>query len=137
MSCSICLDVFDCVNQNKVPKILPCQHTYCVECLRTLMHCSNDHSFNCPQCKFKVENVADVGLLPTSRIVQNLLVNDSFNYQGYASCPGCRQIRNLEVCFECNLPLCQQVCFFFSLYFCRKIYSYFTKTNFEVYRQTF
>ena len=50
----------------------------------------------------------DASDLPTSRIVLTLLEKESLNYQGYASCPCCRQIRNLEVCFECNLPLCAQ-----------------------------
>jgi predicted DNA-binding protein YlxM (UPF0122 family) len=104
----VCFDVFDSVNQSKLPKILPCQHTYCVECIKNLIHCSSERSFNCPQCKYKIDNVNDASSLPTSRIVLTLLEKESLNYQGYASCPSCRQIRNLEVCFECNLPLCNQ-----------------------------
>ena len=73
------------------------------------MHCSNELGiFNCPQCKFKVEDLKDAAELPTNRMVLALLEKDSLVYQGYACCPGCRQIRNLEVCFECNLPLCVQ-----------------------------
>ncbi len=110
VSCPVCYDVFDSVKENKLPKILPCQHTYCVECVKNLVHCSSsERCFNCPQCKFKVENLQDANSLPTSRIVLTLLEKDSLNYQGYASCPSCRQIRSLEVCFECNLPLCVQV----------------------------
>ena len=60
----------------------------------------------CSQCKYKLENVKDPLELPTSRIVLALLEKESLNYTGFASCPSCRQIRNLEVCFECNLPLC-------------------------------
>lgn len=73
------------------------------------MDLKNNGKFECPQCKFKVENVKDALDLPTSRIVLTLLEKESLNYSGYASCPSCRQIRNLEVCFECNLPLCNQV----------------------------
>ena len=110
VSCSVCLDVFDGVNSSKLPKILPCQHTYCVECINHWMHCSSEKGkFDCPQCKFKIENLKDALELPTSRIVLTLLEKESLNYQGYASCPSCRQIRNLEVCFECNLPLCGHV----------------------------
>lgn len=105
----VCYDSFDNVNEQKLPKILPCQHTYCVQCIKNLMHCSSDRNkFACPQCKFGVEGVKDVRDLPTNRIVLSLLEKESLNFQGYASCPSCLQIRNLEVCFECNLPLCVQ-----------------------------
>ncbi len=69
------------------------------------MH-SNHGNFDCPSCKIKMNNLKDAKYLPTSRIVLQLLENEFFNYQGHASCPECRKIRNLEVCFECNLPLC-------------------------------
>lgn len=112
VSCSICYEVYDNVNQLKAPKILPCQHTYCVECIKNLVNVSTERqAFCCPQCKFKVTNLSDPTTLPTSRIVLSLLEKESFNYQGFASCPSCRQVRNLEVCFECNLPLCNQVNF--------------------------
>lgn len=118
----ICYDMFDSVNQAKLPKILPCQHTYCVECIKNLMHSSPERNkFSCPQCKFQADNVKDPVDLPTSRIVLSLLEKDSLNFQGYASCPSCRQIRNLEVCFECNLPLCLQVSPSL-FYFCLKIH---------------
>ncbi len=105
VSCSVCLDLFDGAKELKQPKILPCQHTYCVECINHWMH-SNAGQFDCPSCKFKIDNLKNATDLPTSRIVLQLLEKESLNYQGYASCPACRQIRNLEVCFECNLPLC-------------------------------
>lgn len=107
VSCSVCLDLFDGANTIKQPKILPCQHTYCVECINHWMH-SAGGKFDCPACKFKIDNLKNASDLPTSRIVLQLLEKESLNYQGYASCPCCRQIRNLEVCFECNLPLCAQ-----------------------------
>ncbi len=74
-----------------------------------MMHRGAHNEFECPQCKLKIETLADANSLPTSRIILALLEKESLNYCGYASCPNCRQIRNLEVCFECNLPLCVQV----------------------------
>ena len=109
VTCSVCYDEFDSAKPLKLPKILPCQHTYCVECIKNMMHRGVNNEFECPQCKLKVDTLADANTLPTSRIVLALLEKESLNYNGYASCPGCRQIRNLEVCFECNLPLCVQV----------------------------
>lgn len=113
VNCSVCFEPFDNVNNQKLPKILPCQHVYCVECIKNLKNISNDgRKVTCPQCQFQVEYLRDPIELPTSRMVLSLLEKDSFNYQGYASCPGCRQIRNLEVCFECSLPLCGMVFLF-------------------------
>jgi hypothetical protein len=108
--CSVCYDAFDGVNQMKLPKILPCQHIYCVDCITNVLKRSMGGScFDCPQCKFKVESLHDPFQLPTSRIILTLLEKEISNYCGFASCPNCRQMRNLEVCFECNLPLCVQV----------------------------
>lgn len=115
VNCSVCFEPFDSVNSQKLPKILPCQHVYCLECIKNLKNISNDgKKVICPQCQFQVDNLKDPVDLPTNRMVLSLLEKDSFNYQGYASCPGCRQIRNLEVCFECSLPLCVMV---FTIFF--------------------
>lgn len=109
VTCSVCYEVYDGANELKLPKILPCQHTFCVDCLIKIINASPEsNQFFCPQCKYKIENEFDPFDLPTSRIVLSLLEKESLNYNGYASCPCCREVRNLEVCFECNLPLCAQ-----------------------------
>jgi hypothetical protein len=111
VSCSVCYEVFDGLSQLKTPKTLPCQHTYCSQCIQNLIKNSPSESkkFNCPQCMHLVENVSNSNELPTSRIVLSLLEKSTLNFSGFASCPSCRQIKNLLVCFECNLPLCLQV----------------------------
>ena len=49
VSCSVCMDQFDASNNLKLPKILPCQHTYCVECINNCKQCSNEPgNFECP-----------------------------------------------------------------------------------------
>lgn len=123
----VCTDQFDAAKNHKLPKILPCQHTYdfsnffylylrknikkisygisnsyCAECIKNLLQLSKTGSIDCPQCKFKIDNVKDASDLPTSRIVLALLEKDQLNYQGYAACPCCRQIRNLEVFLSLN-----------------------------------
>jgi hypothetical protein len=64
-----------------------------------MLQISKTGCIDCPQCKFKIDNLKDALDLPTSRIVLALLEKDQLNYQGYAACPCCRQIRNLEASF--------------------------------------
>ena len=44
LTCAICMDIFD------HPKLLPCSHTFCLECLEDLTS-SNAQSFSCPICR--------------------------------------------------------------------------------------
>ncbi|XP_077980895.1 E3 ubiquitin-protein ligase TRIM45-like [Glandiceps talaboti] len=47
LSCSICLE------QYKVPKLLPCHHTFCLHCLETLV--KKKGVLNCPTCQQEVD----------------------------------------------------------------------------------
>ena len=46
LSCAICFEQF------KEPKVLPCLHTYCKECLvKLLKKIGPDHVITCPECR--------------------------------------------------------------------------------------
>lgn len=46
LDCSICLSSF------KVPKLLPCFHTFCLQCLdEYVTRCGRDGQFECPLCR--------------------------------------------------------------------------------------
>ncbi|XP_077981347.1 E3 ubiquitin-protein ligase TRIM45-like [Glandiceps talaboti] len=47
LSCSICLE------QYKLPKLLPCHHTFCLHCLETLV--KKKGALNCPTCQQEVD----------------------------------------------------------------------------------
>ncbi|KAI8493590.1 hypothetical protein Bbelb_285110 [Branchiostoma belcheri] len=65
LSCSICLELFT------RPKMLPCQHTFCQDCLQD--HASRRTPFQCPNCRQQVRLPRQgVAGLPDNRIVANM-----------------------------------------------------------------
>lgn len=62
LSCSVCLELF------REPRMLPCGHTNCTECLQQLQH-SNDYGFiQCAQCR--AECPLPVQMLPVNYVVK-------------------------------------------------------------------
>ena len=65
LKCSICLEFFT------DPRILPCLHTYCLECLQGLVN-DQKNDLSCPQCRVKhkipkggvVSYLCDLSILP-------------------------------------------------------------------------
>ena len=65
--CSICLEKYE-KQGDKIPKLLPCTHTVCLQCARQLIENSK---LNCPECRS--ENRVPAGGFPTNRyIIDNL-----------------------------------------------------------------
>ena len=60
MSCAICFERF------KEPKVLPCLHTYCKECLVKLMKKKgSDHIITCPECRQDIKVSGKATILVT------------------------------------------------------------------------
>ncbi|KAI8489504.1 hypothetical protein Bbelb_326710 [Branchiostoma belcheri] len=65
LSCSICLELFT------RPKVLPCQHTFCQDCLQK--HAGRGGTFQCPNCRQQVRLPRQgVAGLPDNHIVANM-----------------------------------------------------------------
>jgi len=47
MNCNICLEEYN--GDSKIPKILPCGHTYCLPCI--ILMCNNGSLLACPTCQ--------------------------------------------------------------------------------------
>jgi hypothetical protein len=109
-TCTICHDLYQIdKGSNKIPKTLPCQHVYCLECVHKWLTISvvENKRFDCPQCKQKVDvSIKSADQLPTSRLIANLIEKGLTHFHGVATCPKCKQTKLLEVCFECAQPLC-------------------------------
>ena len=68
MECELCSSQWnlDC----KIPKILPCGHTFCLKCLYGIMEKHNkEEPFKCPNCKREIE------MLKTKKDINNLPKN--------------------------------------------------------------
>ena len=81
MATSLAIDISDeikcpiCLERLKQPKILPCQHTYCLECLEEVAKLNNPNTVDCPECRreYKVPHVSGVKGFPENRLMKFLL----------------------------------------------------------------
>ena len=90
------------------PKALSCLHTYCKECIQTLLcHRSKDQEITCPQCRKPVPvegNNADN--LPTVFFINELI--DIYNAMKQASvkaniaCQNCSEEKAVAFCYSCD-----------------------------------
>ncbi|XP_050409576.2 tripartite motif-containing protein 2 [Patella vulgata] len=93
-SCSICLDDFT------QPKILPCFHTFCQDCLdgHIKVH-THLNKFNCPICRTETE-VPKGG---ASGFTTNFYIEDIDNQQ---TCPKHKKLLLDLYCRDCSTPIC-------------------------------
>ncbi|XP_066298912.1 tripartite motif-containing protein 3-like [Branchiostoma lanceolatum] len=111
LTCSICLELFT------RPKVLPCQHTFCQDCLQDLA--SRRVPFQCPNCRQVVKLPRQgVAGLPDSHIVANMC-NKLQNQAKLSEDPRkqsqsgnrCSFHPSEEVkfyCKQCNMPVCNE-----------------------------
>ena len=72
LSCSLCYEQYD--SDNRAPKVLPCQHTFCYLCLVQYDGGSFERGLPCPTCKKSV-NVDEGGIqaLPNNLTIVSLI----------------------------------------------------------------
>ena len=102
LSCGICLERFDC--SNHLPKILPCQHTFCTSCIDSLMDKSlYVGAFNCPVCRGEVTGSNEVHTnLAVKDIVEAVITKE----KAKLFCPKHPAKECQLVCTDCCQPLC-------------------------------
>ncbi|XP_070555555.1 tripartite motif-containing protein 2-like [Ptychodera flava] len=104
LSCAICRE------QYKSPKILPCHHTFCGECLVKLSR--NATELVCPTCKTSCQlSHGRVNELKTSFFISSLLDIFSQGMPGHKDipgvCEGCQENVVSHRCVDCGLDFCQ------------------------------
>ncbi|XP_078661214.1 E3 ubiquitin-protein ligase TRIM32-like [Branchiostoma floridae x Branchiostoma belcheri] len=113
LSCSICLDLFT------RPKVLPCQHTFCQDCL--LNHAGRGGTLRCPICRRQVRLPPQgVAGLPDNYLVTSLcerLQNQATlseetreQPQSGNRCSSHPSEVLKQFCKQCQIPICEQ-CF--------------------------
>lgn len=118
--CSACGDILT------EPRLLPCLHTFCTECLQTKTATSNQdnssqvadnasiyssESLRCPTCSNKVSlSLEGVYGLPINHLIQRLLVinNLKMGKTQQVTCDLCPDKAGIEGrCIQCKANLCQ------------------------------
>ncbi|XP_025030289.1 plasminogen activator inhibitor 1 isoform X1 [Python bivittatus] len=106
LTCTICLEPY-CQ-----PKILPCLHTYCQDCLKKLLEGSKQE-LRCPECRKRVPLPAGVEGLKTNFFINSLLDLVPPVEKARATCSLCPLIGQdagsaaVSHCLDCADNLCQ------------------------------
>lgn len=114
-TCTICL------NELKEPKLLPCLHRFCRQCIEPLTQAPcKDNTFKCPVCnaichlpRDKMDGLKSDILM--EGFLQFIHLQKSFENQELKECYGCSEnIKVRAYCFKCDGFLCLQ-CYQFHL----------------------
>ncbi|XP_078732838.1 E3 ubiquitin-protein ligase TRIM11-like [Lampetra fluviatilis] len=106
LSCSICLDTFDC------PSTLSCGHSFCLQCLEDAW--KETDSYCCPQCRKTfprrpqlTRNVTIANLIEQLRVTETMAaaVDD-----GVAFCDHCPEGETpaVKTCLKCEMSFCTE-----------------------------
>jgi len=111
LQCSICLETFT------DPKVLPCIHTFCFQCLQTLC---NDNAYigilACPLCRYEFcLSAGRIQDLPNNFVIDQLMqaiqeTPESADITDKTTCELCldNEIKTTATayCFECEQYIC-------------------------------
>ena len=106
MSCSICMEQYN--NESHVPKLLPCQHTFCLSCLTSMDKASIvETRITCPVCRSK-HSIPRRGFT-TNRAVLDIV--EELQKENSAQRPGLKCTKHgkkecMLVCIDCVEGLC-------------------------------
>ena len=110
ITCPICLEIYE------EPKVLPCLHIYCKECLRKLVRKSGNQTVTCPECR-SVAQILDDNLQtahPIQRLKEiyetMLQASQTSICTSHQNQPAGHYCKNCEkkVCRCCILAQCQR-----------------------------
>ncbi|XP_071846132.1 uncharacterized protein [Apostichopus japonicus] len=106
--CSVCLDQFN------EPKLLPCLHRYCNDCLRKVVQASHDGTIECPLCKQRCCIPKD-GLdgfktdFHMKSVLEFIELRKSFEKKDLKQCVSCsNDVVCSAYCFKCRDFLCDK-----------------------------
>ncbi|XP_028407770.1 E3 ubiquitin-protein ligase TRIM71-like [Dendronephthya gigantea] len=104
------LTCYLCRQHYKNPKLLPCLHTFCQECLEKAHEKDNESFLICPSCQSRFNLSANGGIasLKSNFMVKNMLDLLAVNLNEVINCGNCDDKNRVTVrCAECAEFLCQ------------------------------
>ena len=107
LTCSVCL------KQLQDPKVLPCLHSYCHDCIVNLAKNARSSTLNCPNCRLAIKvDENTISNLPSNFFINNLLATMALTDDKPAakkiSCDNCDSEDDAQSrCNECGIFLCQ------------------------------
>ncbi|XP_071140804.1 uncharacterized protein [Mytilus edulis] len=106
LECGICTEAFD--EDNHIPKLLPCLHTFCLKCISSL---HNRNTLTCPLCK-KTHDIKtnDFSCLPKDNTRRDLTAFlEKFAKHSSKRCNICMEITKIVCkCENCSVNICSQ-----------------------------
>ncbi|CAN0112066.1 unnamed protein product [Lampetra fluviatilis] len=108
LTCSICLDTFDC------PSTLSCGHSFCLQCVEDAW--KETDSYCCPQCRKTfprrpqlTRNVTIANLIEQLRVTETM-VAAAAAAGGVVFCDNCPKGKTLAVktCLRCEMSFCRK-----------------------------
>ncbi len=108
LTCAVCLDFL------KIPKILPCHHSFCLVCLENVL--GRGYFLVCPKCRREV-NITRRGIseLPNdfrTDEIKNTLIKITQTKHHIAMCDACRTDNKhttaIKYCIHCCINMCEE-----------------------------
>ena len=111
VTCTLCFEEFN--SSEKLPKCLPCSHTFCLECMEKFVKEKFEFQLPCPLCQVRFTVPRDgVKAIPTNIMVKQLLESIPKESEKKESIQGRGEVHKKEagefMCVPCNLPLCSK-----------------------------
>ncbi|XP_071835373.1 uncharacterized protein [Apostichopus japonicus] len=105
LQCAICMEGY------KSPRMLPCIHSFCLNCLEKLAQSLQNKPFSCPTCRAAV-TIPRTGLkdLPSNFLLVSLMerfnLADTTGSTSSSYCHFCYRIQNTQRCIDCDIYVC-------------------------------
>ena len=113
-SCTICMEQYN--DSHKLPKMLPCAHTFCKTCIKQYAD-QHFNGFNCPLCSTKVNiSAKDVEKLNNNLTLISFMDKLKVTPDDKVNAKEVKEKAKMDcnqhgreaqhICLSCNVPLC-------------------------------
>jgi hypothetical protein len=106
MDCPLCCDSFD--QATKIPRILPCGHTFCELCICAISKQSlSDISVECPHCRC-ITSIKSTADLPKNYFLADMMESQKKRISPTEQCAAHPKKKISYFCKQCNTSICSK-----------------------------